>query len=247
MQRMTPYGPEHVGVLVLLVVVAAVWIWWARRNRGSEIERRLSRTVGWVSLMLAILWTLWAFLPQNFTVEQSLPFHFSDAMRYLAPIALITRSGWAVAMCAFWGLTLNLQSVLTPDLNYERFPPLEFTMYWLFHGLVLVTSLMFVWGLGFRPTWRGYAVSLGAAIGWAVLAVGANAITGANYGYLAHAPAGPSLLDHLGGWPWYIGVEVLLVAGVWALMTWAWEASSVRRGAPLADPARMLRRLPDPR
>ncbi len=36
------------------------------------------------------------------------------------------------------------------------------------------------------------------------LAVAMNALTGANYAYASRPPENPSLLDHLGPWPWYL-------------------------------------------
>lgn len=242
MDRMTPYGPEHLAVLVVIVVVGILAVVHARRVRGTPAEHRLTRGAGWLLLVVSLLWMAWGLLPQNWDIEQSLPFHFSDALRIITAIALITRAGWAVAVSFYWGLTLNLQSVLTPDLTYLGDPVLEFSLYWFLHAMVLWAPLVLVWGLGYRPTWRGYAAAFGIAVGWAGVAAVANAVTGANYAYLAHAPAGPSLLDVLGGWPWYIGVEFLLVGAVWALMTWPFTTTARTEHAPLADRWGLVRR-----
>ena len=57
-----------------------------------------------------------------------------------------------------------------------------------------------------------------------------NAVVGTNYGYLNGKPAGGSALDLLGPWPTYVVMEVLIVAAVWALMTWPWAAGQQSRG-----------------
>ena len=240
--RMTPYGAEHLAVLGVTVVLAVVLVLVARRIRGTVHEDRLLRTAGWIMLAVTVLWTVWGMLPGQWNIDQSLPFQFSDAMRFITAIALLTRAGWAIAICYFWGLTLNLQSVITPDLNYFDYPVVEFAAYWFLHIAALVVPIVFVWGLGYRPTWRGYGVAYAAAIGWALVAICANALTGANYAYLRHAPAGPSVLDVLGPWPVYIVWELVIVAVVWALMTWPWEARGARgRGGRSAEPVDTLR------
>lgn len=241
MGRMTPYGIEHLSMLAVIVVVGILAVIHARRVRGTPAEHRLTRAAGWLLLVVSVLWTGWGLLPQNWDIEQSLPFHFSDALRIVTAVALITRAGWAVVISVYWGLTLNLQSVLTPDLSYLRDPALEFVLYWFLHAMVLWAPLVLVWGQDRLPTWRGYAVAFGAAVAWAAVAGIANAATGANYAYLAHAPEGPSILDRLGGWPWYIGVEFLLVGTVWALMTWAFTVAARRQGATLTDRGGLVR------
>src|SRR5690606_7216872 len=117
----------------------------------------------------------------------------------------------------------------------------EFIGYWLFHVAALIVPIVFIWGLGYRPTWRGYAVSFAAVLAWAGIAGVVNALTGTNFGYLAHAPAGPSALDLLGPWPVYILWELVLVASVWALMTWPWNSKRTE-ALPTVDRLGCVRR-----
>lgn len=241
--RMVPYTFEHVAMLVLTVAVAVILIFVARRIRGTIHEDRFLSTAGWIMLTVTLAWTAWGILPSQWNIDQSLPFQFSDALRFITAIALLTRAGWAIAICYFWGLTLNLQSVITPDLNYFTYPALEFGMYWFLHITALVVPIVFVWGLGYRPTWRGYGVAYGATVAWAGVAVVANMVTGANYAYLSQAPAGPSVLDVLGPWPIYILWEGVIIASVWALITWPWETQRAR-SFPVADRWATVRRRP---
>lgn len=239
---MPQHGVEHVGALVVIAVAAVLLTVLARRSRDPDRVDRIARACGWVLLVVSVVWSLWAFLPMNWDVNQSLPFHFSDAARIFAAIALITRWGWALCVSYFWGLTLNLQSVLTPDLNYLQQPALEYTMYWLLHGAVLVAPIVQTWGQRYRPTWRGYGVAFGVTVLWAAIAFTANLITGANYGYLNRAPAGPSLLDVLGPWPIYLLWEAVLVASVWSLMTWPCATGARRRTSVVEGRMRLVRR-----
>ena len=48
-----------------------------------------------------------------------------------------------------------------------------------------------------------------------------------NYGYLNGKPNRASLLDVLPAWPWYVAVEIVVVAAVWALLVWPWTRGRV--------------------
>ena len=228
--RMPPYGGWHFLALAFTVVAAIALVALARRFRGTRYEDLTLTVSGWVMLAATLTWMGWNLLPQNWNIEQSLPFHLSDALRVITSLALLTRSGWTIAISYYWGLTLNIQSVITPDLTYFHAPVFEYIAYWFFHIAALLTPIVMVWGLGYRPTWRGYGFTFAATLVWAAIAGTANALTGANYVYLARAPEVASALDLLGPWPSYILWEIVLVASVWALITWPWEAGRGARG-----------------
>lgn len=239
--HMPAYGAAHLAILALLVLAAIVLVRWARRTEPAATDRAL-RLAGWALLANSAAWTAWGFTPWAWNLEESLPLHYSDALRFLVPIALITQARWAVVVTWFWGLTLNMQSVLTPDLNYFVWVPLEFAEYWIAHGAGVLAPVVLVWGLGYRPTWRGYGIAYAATLLWAGVAVTGNTLTGANYGYLNRAPAGPSILDLLGPWPQYLLVEAVLIAAVWAAMTLPWVLIDRRAGTPLSGRGGLVRR-----
>lgn len=244
--RMTPYGLEHWCMLTLIVVASVALVLWARRTPGERVDRAL-RISGWLLLGNSVFWTAWGFMPWAWNIDESLPLHYSDALRVVLPVAMITQARWAIVVAYYWGLTLNLQSVLTPDVNYFVWVPLEFFQYWIAHGAGIVVPVVLVWGLGYRPTWRGFAVAYVITLGWAVMAFTGNLLTGANYGYLNRAPAGPSILDLLGPWPQYLLVEALLIAAVWALvMTWPWVLRDRRYGTALDGKHGLVRRAHPP-
>lgn len=239
--RMPPYGTEHVAMLVVLVAAAAAAVIWARRSGLTPRTERILSVAGWAYLVLSLAWSTWDLLPQNFTVEQSIPMHLSDVLRIITAIALITRAPLAIAISFYWGLTLNLQSIVTPDLNYITHPSIDFASYWIFHGLALIVPLVMVFGLGYRVTWRAYAWAFGSLLVWAGVAALVNTATGSNYGYLSHAPAGPSILDIMGGWPTYLLVEAVAILAVWALMTLPWAILQRRSPAPAVGRMRVMR------
>jgi hypothetical integral membrane protein (TIGR02206 family) len=136
--------------------------------------------------------------------------------------ALWSRRPWAFALTYYWGLTLNPQALLTPDLLPDIAPALEIASYWVQHVLVMWAVIYLTWGLGLHPNWRSYRLTLLVTAGWAGVVFVINRALGTNYGYLNGKPGGASLLDVLGDWPWYLLVALAVAAAVWALITWPW-------------------------
>src|SRR5699024_3421702 len=102
------------------------------------------------------------------------------------------------------------------------------------HLVAFVVPILFLWGLGHRPTWPRLGIPFLVTVLWAGIAIVTNAVTGANYGYLSRAPEGPSILDALGPWPTYMLWEAVMIAIVWALMTWPWVTKAAGH-VPVAD------------
>lgn len=226
------FGAAHSVLLGAIGLLGALVVWGLRRVRSTSTAGTMVVTFGWVLLGSSLVYMGWMLLPANWHLDQSLPLHFSDVLRLVAAIALICRTRWAVAITYYWGLTLNLQALLTPHPHMLAGLSIGVALYWWLHILVLLAALSLVWGLGHRFQWRDFAAAYGAALAWAAVAMSANAALGTNYGFLNHSPEGPSLLDLLGPWPLYVVWLALLVAGVWALMTWPWTRPSGSAAAP---------------
>lgn len=210
--HMTPYEIEHWSFLALTVVCVITAVPLIRRYP------RILTTAGWIFLAATVFWTAWGFIPSVYTVAHSLPFHYSDLLRFITSIALITRARWAVSVTIFWGLTINLMSLLSPDIIYYTLPWMEVFFYWFLHIGILVAATVFLFSSNYRPGPGDIAVTWLITIAWGLLCLAVNHFTGANYGYLSQAPAVDSILDYLGAWPFYIVVEVFLLGAAWVLM-----------------------------
>ncbi|TDD72015.1 TIGR02206 family membrane protein [Jiangella aurantiaca] len=238
----TPYGPSHVAVLVVLAALA----WWlvrrGRAARGTRGADRLSAGFALVFLALTLPLQVYFNLPGRFDVGLSLPIQLCDLAWLAAIHALLTRRRWSAALTFYWGITLSIQPILTPDLDAE-FPDPAFILYWSMHGMTVVAAIFLTWGLGIRPGWDSYRVAVTATAVWAVTVFTFNVAADTNYGFLNAKPDSASVLDLFGPWPWYVVVETVLIAAVWALITWPWtrrtpagRAARGRRPAPLGWP-----------
>ncbi|MDP3722336.1 MAG: TIGR02206 family membrane protein [Candidatus Omnitrophota bacterium] len=151
-----------------------------------------------------------------------LPLQLCDLTVLVTIWALWSARPLVSELAYFWALAGSLQAILTPDLRY-RFPEYWWVKFFLTHvGVVVSVVYLALTGrvsATHRSVWRvwGWTNLYAAAAG------GLNWIFGTNYGYLAHKPAQPSLLDYAGPWPYY----VLVMEGLALAFLYLWYAPFV--------------------
>ncbi len=216
---MDNYGTAHLVAMALFAVglPAAVLLGRWERRTGRHV---VSRTAA-VAIPLVHVPTQVVDVVTRFEVGVSLPFHLSDLAWIACAVALWTHHRYAVALTYFWGLVLTTQAIVTPSLG-EDVPDLRFFAYWFIHLIVPWAAVFLVGGHHLAPRWRDYRFTLAVTLAWAVAAYSFNAAAGTNYGYLQRKPSNGSFLDLLGPWPLYVVAEVVILAVLWALMTWPW-------------------------
>lgn len=225
------FGGLHLTLLGITAGLSVLVLWSTRRSRGTETLEKALRISGWALLVCSVLYTGWLLLPENWHVADSLPLHYSDALRFVTAAALIWRLRWAVMVSYFWGLTLNPQAMVTPHQTMLAADPVQFSLYWGLHIAVWLAPLALIWGAGHRPDWKGFGLAYAAALVWAMLVMPVNAQLGTNYGFVNRPPEGASLVDFLGPWPVYLVWITVMMGALWALMTWPWTRGN-RQGEP---------------
>ena len=224
---MEPYGASHLVMLAVFVggLVAAVLVGRRDRRTGSVVVGRvLALVLPAVTVPLQVYDVV-----TRFEIGVSLPLHLCDLAWPAAAYALWTRRPWAVALTYYWGLLLTTQGIVTPSLG-EAFPEVRFFAFWALHLLIVWSAVYLVWGLGLAPRWREYRFTMAVTLAWAALAYAFNLMADTNYGYLVRKPTSGSVLDLLGPWPVYVVAEIVIVAVIWALMTWPWTRRARPRG-----------------
>lgn len=241
--RFEVFGPQHLvilGIFALGCLAAAL----LGRRLSPRVEATFRRITGMVILVGCAPFAVADWLHAGEDWRTSLPVQICDLAWLIAGVALLTASSNLSALLYYWGLTLSLQGVLTPDLN-QVFPDLQFFGFWVRH-LAPVWAAVYLVGARAGPTWRNYRFVLALTALWATALIVLNAVLGSNYGYLSSKPVTHSVLDILGPWPWYLLVEAVLIIVGWALITWPWNrraaggngsAGHPRQGE--ADPARV--------
>ncbi len=222
------FGATHWVPLAALAVAAAAFVGWGRRRRNTAAERRFRRGFAVVLATVEVAFQVYSMLPGNWALATSLPFELCDLAWMAAAVALWTGASRAGGLLYYWGLTLTAQALLTPRLDVD-FPQMSYIMFFVSHGLTVLAAVYVTWGAGLvRPSWRLLAIASAVTLAWGGLMLAFNSVAGTNYLFVSHKPATRSLLDWLGGWPWYLLWEVAVGITVWTIITlpWQWAAGS---------------------
>lgn len=240
-REFTAYGPSHLVVLAIFAIGAVLLVRIGRRQSEAR-ARTLSRVLA-VAIAAAFIVAL-VYKLIRFDLETSVPLQLCDVAELTAAFALWTQRRWALVLTFYWCLVLSSQALLTPDIGTPQegapdFPHHLFLTFFLLHGLAVWAAIYLTLGRGLRPGWRDYRFAVAVTLAWMAFTFAFNAIAGTNYGYLNRKPPTASVLDLLGPWPVYLLVEILVVAAVWAAMTWLSQRSRRRSAghmAPTASP-----------
>lgn len=202
----TPFAPfttQH-GLAVLAGVVAGAAIIAAGRRGGRP--RRLALAVLCFANLSA--WPLgqlaWMGYPK--TLDNILPFHLCDIAAITAGFALLTSHPLLRKLTYFWGLAATLQALLTPAIGMG-FPHAPFIAFFVHHFAIVIAAVWFPAVDGWRPRrpwWRDPLAVYAWSIVYLAFAMLVNTTLGTNFAFAASPPPNPSLIDHLGPWPWYL-------------------------------------------
>jgi hypothetical integral membrane protein (TIGR02206 family) len=228
-EQFVAFSGQHWLLLGVFVVGVVLLPTWGRAHRDTPEELAFRRVFAVVlGAAFVGMQVYYQLEPGPFELGSALPLELCDLAAVAAVVALLTRNEVATAFAYYVALTLSVQGILTPALT-QPFPSLRFLGFWALHLMVVWAAAYLTWGLGFRPTWRLYAIVCSLTVAWAVAAYGLNVLLGTNYGYLNGKPASASLLDLLGPWPVYLVASVAVVAAGWALvLTLPWELLRAR-------------------
>ncbi len=220
-----PFGPDHLAVLAFTLVGAGVLV-AARQLLRNRDDRRIR----WILAGVLIGNELLALGVMGAAGRLRPPLQLCDLALVLTVWALVSLRRPVAQVAYFWGLSGSVQAVLTPDLR-EAFPAYWWFAFFLAHcGIVLSVIYLGVTGR-VQPTQRALWRAWAWAAGYAVMMAWVDARFGANYGYLLHKPAHPSLLDYFGPWPQYVFVMsgVALALFYVCYLPFAWSRWSARR------------------
>lgn len=141
------------------------------------------------------------------SLENFLPLQLCDVATLTAGFALLTRRPLLCALTYFWGLAATMQALLTPAITVG-FPQMAFVMFFVQHFAIVAAAFYLPIVEGWRPRqplWLAPLEIYGWSVAYLAFAMTVNKLLGTNFGFASRPPDNPSLIDHLGPWPWYLG------------------------------------------
>jgi len=200
-----PFSNDHLGALVIGGLCVLALLWAGKRGGNSRLT-----ACGLLAFFNLSAYPLnqaaWMSLGIELPLDNILPLHLCDIAAMTAGFALLTKKPVLCALTYFWGLAATLQALLTPAIGLG-FPSWPFITFFIQHFAIVAAALYLPVVDGWRPKqplWNDPLRVYGWSVAYLAFALGINTLLDTNFGFASRPPANPSLIDHLGPWPWYL-------------------------------------------
>ncbi len=132
-----------------------------------------------------------------------LPLHFCSVMQVVCALSLWIPSRRLRSVAYYCVLCATLQGLVTPSVAHD-FPSWTYVAFFLSHGVTVITALYLPLALKWKPARWDFLWAFLLANAYLAAIHPVNMLLGTNYGFTVATPAGGSVLDFLGPWPWYL-------------------------------------------
>jgi hypothetical integral membrane protein (TIGR02206 family) len=218
------YGPSHLVVIGLTIVLPFVFAIAVHRTKSQRLERSIRFTI---CALLLLNYIGYLVVARRFGItlwQRALPMQLCDWAMFVIVVALWTANRRWIELAYFWGIGGTLQAIITPNLQYA-FPDLRFISFFVAHSGIIIGLGFLMLVYGFRPAASAILRTFAWTELYFLVALPVDLFTGENYGFLLHKPERASLLNLLSDWwPLYL-VQFHLLA--WAFFAFLYAPFAI--------------------
>lgn len=203
MHTFHPFTREHFVSLAIGFTLTAALILFAKR---SEKNQRCGTALLVFLNLSAYPLALWCWDDHPRALDNILPLHLCDLAAFVAGFALFFRKPFLLSLTYFWGLAATLQALITPAITIGP-PSLPFIHFFIQHFAIVAAALYIPIVLGWRsenPWWKSPIQVMVVSLIYQSFALLINTLLKTNFAFASRPPDNPSLIDHLGPWPFYL-------------------------------------------
>jgi hypothetical integral membrane protein (TIGR02206 family) len=198
----TLFGPEHLFWLGL-GTVTTVWLLRAGLRSEEQKKEKIAHRLAWVTCIVYVVPSIYIAPITNWDLNLIIPLHLCYFLTLISPWLLKNRNKFFFSISYFWVMAGCSQSLFTPDVS-DNFPSVVSVRYWLSHIALLQCFLYAIVVLKMRPHLKDIWKSLLWLDVYVVIVGLLNYPLGTNFLYLRHKPPVPTMMDHLGEFPWFL-------------------------------------------
>lgn len=213
------FSVEHWSAIAAFILF--ILILFFTRDRWLKSEKgllRVERLFGLSLLGMDIVYHIWLIQTDRWELRNSLPLELCSISLLLTIVLLWTGNRFVYQFVFYAGIGGAIQAMITPvlDMNYPHF---RYFHFFYTHAGIILTALYFTWVKGYRPTFKGILTTMLALNILLPFVFWINSLVDGNYMFLQRKPAGGSLLDFLGPYPFYI-LSLEFVAFIIFIFLW---------------------------
>ncbi len=193
-----------------LAILVPIAIWAAHRRRPHPaLERGFAVILAGLLLFLEAAGFWQKYIDGQFTPDLALPMQLCDWTLLAVAAALLTRHQTCFEVGYFWGLCGTIQALVTPAIRADT-PFTRQLVFFLDHAAIIAGVLFLLLVPKLRPR-TFLRVFVWSEI-YLLAALAVNALTGGNFGFLAHRPPQASMLDLFSDTHWLYVAQINAVA-----------------------------------